>query len=97
MNRRPDFASMILVTIVALLIWLVAEDYTSEDVTLQTRLGVTATNAKHYVVQPSHTEVTLQLGGPKRAINKMRTLMQDETLSINSPARNGLWHCYPPF
>jgi hypothetical protein len=90
MNRRPDFASMILVTIVALLIWLVAEDYTSEDVTLQTRLGFTATNAKHYVVQPSHTEVTLQLGGPKRAINKMRTLMQDETLSINSPARNGM-------
>lgn len=89
MSRRPDFATLILVTIVAMLIWLVAEDYTSEDVALQTRLDFTATNAKHYVVQPAYTEVTLQLGGPKRAINKMQALLQSETLSINSPAQNG--------
>lgn len=89
MNRRPDFASLILVSIVALLIWLVAEDYISEDASIQTRLDFTATNANHYVVEPGYTEVTLQLGGSKRSINNMRTLLQNESLSINCPAQNG--------
>ena len=89
MSRRTDILSLILVSIVALLIWLVAEDYTSEDTTIQTRLDFTPTNSRHYVVDPPYTEVTLQLGGPNSAINKMRTLLQNESLAITSPAGNG--------
>lgn len=89
MNRRTDMLSLVLVSIVALLIWLVAEDYTSEDTTIQTRLDFAPTNSRHYVVEPAYTEVTLQLGGPKRAISKMRTLLQNESLAITSPASNG--------
>ena len=89
MSRRADILSLVLVSIVALLIWLVAEDYTSEDTTIQTRLDFTPSNVRHYVVDPPYTEVTLQLGGTNRAINKMRTLLQNESLAITSPAGNG--------
>ena len=89
MNRRTDILSLVLVSIVALLIWLVAEDYTSEDTSIQTRLGFTPTNTRHYVVEPAYTEVTLQLGGPNRAITKMQALLQNESLAITSPAGNG--------
>ncbi len=89
MNRRTDILSLVLVSIVALLIWLVAEDYTSEDTSIQTRLDFTPTNTRHYVVEPAYTEVTLQLGGPNRAITKMRALLQNESLAITSPAGNG--------
>ena len=89
MSRRTDILSLVLVSIVALLIWLVAEDYTSEDTTIQTRLDFTPSNVRHYVVDPPYTEVTLQLGGTNRAINKMRTLLQNESMAITSPAGNG--------
>lgn len=89
MSRQIDFVTLALVTIVTILIWLWAASNTSEDTTVVSRIDFAVKNPGQYVVEPDHHLMTLNIGGPKHAVDSMRALVESKTLALNPTAKDG--------
>ncbi|MCH2148119.1 MAG: hypothetical protein MK095_01655 [Phycisphaerales bacterium] len=87
--KRPDYLTLLLVSIVALLIWLVAEENTSEDSTINATIVFTVADSDQYIVKPDRVAVELSVSGSKQAVNGLKTVVQD-ALPLSLPARNGI-------
>ncbi len=87
--KRPDYLTLLLVSIVALLIWLVAEENTSEDSTINATIAFTVADSDQYIVTPDRAAVELSVSGSKQAVNALKTVVQD-ALPLSLPARNGM-------
>ena len=86
--KRPDYLTLLLVTIVATLIWLVAEANTRKEIVLEARVAFTVADAENYIVEPDHVGVRLTISGSKQAVGELETVLK-ETLSLALPAKNG--------
>ena len=86
--KRPDYLTLLLVTIVATLIWLVAEANTRKEIVLEARVAFTVADAENYIVEPDHVGVRLTVSGSKQAVGELEKVLK-EKVSLALPAKNG--------
>ena len=84
--------TILVVSIVTLLIWMVAESHTRSTQSFPGRLEFVVAageGSASFAVSPSGVPVTLNVSGPASAIRKTRELLRRESLSIEVPAEHG--------
>jgi hypothetical protein len=87
--KRPDYLTLLLVSIVALLIWLVAEENTREVSTIGARVNFMVADADKYIVDPDHVAVKLTVRGSKQSVKALEKVLQD-AIGLSLPARGGM-------
>ena len=89
--KRLDFPTLILVTIVTLLIWLLAEDLTRQESTLRSAgVAFAVADPDRFAVEPDRVEVTLSVGGSNRSVSTLREIVENETLTIGLDTKEGI-------
>lgn len=87
--KRPDYLTLLLVTIVATLIWLVAEANTPKnEIVLEASVAFTVADAENYIVAPDHVGVRLTVSGTKQAVDELENALKQK-MSLTLPAKNG--------
>ena len=87
--KRPDYLTLLLVTIVAMLIWLVAEANTPKnEIVFEASVAFTVADAENYIVEPDHVGVRLTVSGTKQAVDELENALKKK-MSLALPAKNG--------
>ena len=92
MNGPRQLGTIVLVTVVTLLIWLLAAAKTRESDTIASRLEFTVASdsaGERYDVSPSPIPMTLTVEGPAIAVRDARSLLTTAPLRISLPAEQG--------
>ena len=92
MRSPRQFGTIVLVTVVTILIWLLAAAKTRETETIAGRLDFTVasdSSGERYDVSPSPIPMTLTIEGPALAVRETRNLLYGSPLHIPLPAQQG--------
>ncbi len=92
MKGPRQFGTIVLVTVVTILIWLLAAAKTRETETIAGRLDFTVasdSSGERYDVSPSPIPMTLTIVGPALAVRNTRDLLNTSPLHIPLPAEHG--------
>lgn len=92
MSLPRRILTIVVVSIVSLLIWLVAESRTRSVESFPGRIEFVVAagdGSANFSVTPSGIPVTVNVAGPAAAIRKARELLRRESLSIEVPAEHG--------
>ncbi|MDP6986592.1 MAG: hypothetical protein QGG74_00985 [Phycisphaerales bacterium] len=92
MRSPRQLGTIVLVTIVTILIWLLAAAKTRETETIAGRLDFTVasdSSGERYDVSPSPIPMTITIEGPALAVRDTRDLLNSSPLHIPLPAQHG--------
>jgi hypothetical protein len=92
MSSPRHLGTIVLVTVVTILIWLLAAAKTRETETIAGRLDFTVvsdSSGERYDVSPSPIPMTLTIEGPALAVRETRNLLNGSPLQIPLPAQQG--------
>lgn len=82
--RGIDILTLLIITIVTILIWMLAENKTREEATLDANVQFDAPGQGNFLVTPKQLAVELQVEGPSEAVRRVRRLLLD---SLTLPVR----------
>ncbi|MBG81188.1 MAG: hypothetical protein CMJ39_10850 [Phycisphaerae bacterium] len=90
MNRRGiDIMTLIIVTVVTVLIWMLAAARTRQSQVLSATIEFTVPGQGNFVLSPQQDIVDIEVEGPREAVNQMRTLLSGSPLPIPITAQQG--------
>lgn len=86
--RKIDIPTLLLVTIVTLLIWVLAEDRTHETSTFPGTVKFDVPGEGLYLINPGNHGLEFEIDGPPKAIQRMQRRLRDPIL-LPATARDG--------